>query len=78
MKWLLRLHLDYPRPLWFHMMTSIGPKTTDDLKEAMTFKSKREALAHPANMHPLCFWSAEKKPAALRGPSKEKKWKNSL
>jgi len=43
------------KPLWLAGMSEIGPFTTADPEKALSFRSEREAMAHPAYSHPLCL-----------------------
>lgn len=62
--WVLRLDRTYKgNPLYFEMMTGIGPATTSRRGDAMRFPSKRKALQHEANDFPLTDFT----PEAVRG-----------
>ena len=41
---------------YFHMWTGIGPKATQKLSEAETFRTKREAMMSPAFSFGLTFY----------------------
>lgn len=50
---------DREKPLYFHMMTGIGPKTTADIDEAAKFESKEEAYQSPAMRFSLTIFEAK-------------------
>lgn len=47
------------KPIYFRMMTRIGPCNTDNADEAEKFDSKEAALRSPANRHMLSCYEAE-------------------
>ncbi len=62
-------------PLWFWMMTPIGPCTTADPAERQQFETRGEALACPCWQHSLTFWEIEEVPVDVtdeeKGPTSE-------
>jgi 3-deoxy-D-arabino-heptulosonate 7-phosphate (DAHP) synthase len=52
------------KPLWFRMMTAIGPCTTDDPGERAEYQTREHALAAPCWSHMLTCWEIEEVPDA--------------
>lgn len=52
------------RPIYFHTMTSIGPKGTANLAEAARFASEQDARSCPAMFH---TWSCYEPECVAKG-----------
>lgn len=50
------------KPIYFKMMTRIGPCNTDDVREAHKFDSAEAARQSPAFYHSLSFYEVEPAP----------------
>ena len=50
------------KPIYFKMMTRIGPCNTDNIDEACKFNTEAEAKQSPAFCHSLSFYTVEPVP----------------
>jgi len=50
------------KPAWVAGYTGIGPRLTTEPKEALRFKTQREAMKHPSYPHPTCLVEIEEAP----------------